>query len=135
MLAGYSIDSTARKKLISVLYCSTPYLGILILSLCVVGDEGGHQFCTALHQQKNTSISLREGWVGSGAGLNCLVNRKICLHLPGFEPRIFQPLALSHNRLSSPGSLTTNVGRRNLKSNSNCDIKTTFKYKLLSKSQ
>jgi hypothetical protein len=38
VFAGYSIASTARRKLISLLYCRTSYLHILILSLCIVGD-------------------------------------------------------------------------------------------------
>ena len=92
MLAGYSIASTARIKLIPLLYCRTSYLRILILSLCVVGDEGRHHFCTALHPQKNIGVDLREDWVGPSACLNCLVNRNICFHLPGFEPRIVQPV-------------------------------------------
>jgi len=77
MLERYSIASTARRKLISLLYCRTSYLRILILSLCVVGDEGRHHFRIALHLQKNTDIHLRECWVGFSAGLNCLVNRNI----------------------------------------------------------
>jgi len=38
VLAGYSIASTARRKLILLLYFRTSYLRILILNLCVVGD-------------------------------------------------------------------------------------------------
>ena len=91
------------------------YLSFLILSLCLVGDEGRHHFCANLHPQKNTGIHLTEGWVGSKAGLNGLVKRKICFHLPRFERRIVHPVAWVLNRLSYPGFLTTNIGRRNLK--------------------